>query len=448
MVIKRLRVKYLEKFDNIEEGEIIYYSKTDAAALVKEGIAEYVDKPQEKIEKKIIKKEPTREEILRELGECYELIKQIIKEYCDIEEKYLPIISAWIIGTYIHDEFEAYPYLFINAMRGSGKTRLLKLVALMSKNGEVTNSVSEAVLFRTGKEGTLCIDEFEGIGKKESSNLREILNSAYKRGAKVKRMKKKKTKDGETYVVEEFDVYMPIAMANIWGMEEVLGDRCISVVLEKSTQLHITKLIENYGENELIRALKGKIHNIQCSLCSVVTEKNIYTAWNEYIKDKYLKETTLTTYTTNTNYNYTKYIDLFNKIDDKKIDGRNLELSFPLFILLYTINENFLEEILKSMGELMKEKKQEEFVESRDIIFLDFISQQTNVDFIKVRDLTFMFKKFLEMGDDEELKWLNSKWVGRVLKRLSLFKEKRRTSAGIEVLLHIHKAQEKIKMFK
>jgi len=37
-------------------------------------------------------------------------------------------------------------------------------------------------------------------------------------------------------VIEEFAVYCPIAMANIRGMENVLGDRCISLILEKSSK--------------------------------------------------------------------------------------------------------------------------------------------------------------------------------------------------------------------
>ena len=71
-------------------------------------------------------------------------------------------------------------------------------------------------MFRTS--GALAIDEFEGVSRKGGENLRELLNSAYKRGAKVKRMKQQKTESGTEMVVEEFDVYRPIVLANIWGM--------------------------------------------------------------------------------------------------------------------------------------------------------------------------------------------------------------------------------------
>ena len=60
----------------------------------------------------------------------FKKIKAILKEYMDMEEQQYNLISLWIIGTYIHKQFPAYPYLFFNAMKGSGKTRILKIISL------------------------------------------------------------------------------------------------------------------------------------------------------------------------------------------------------------------------------------------------------------------------------------------------------------------------------
>ena len=134
------------------------------------------------------------------LGKIYEKINDILGYYCDIPKETRQLITLWCIGAVHIKNFNTYPYLFINAMRGSGKTRLLKLMMKIC-GGDVLNSPTEAVLFRT--DNPLAIDEFEGIGRKGSENLRELLNSAYKRDIKVKRMKKKKTMEGEEQVVEE-----------------------------------------------------------------------------------------------------------------------------------------------------------------------------------------------------------------------------------------------------
>ena len=190
----------------------------------------------------------------------------------------------------MHKSFTSYPFIFLNAMKGSGKTRLLKLIKSMCWNGDFTASLTEAVLFRTASKHTMIIDEFEDIGSKEKSSLRELLNAGYKKGNKVKRMKQVKKESGTVYEVEEFDLYTPIAMANIWGMENILSDRCITLILERSAHPIKTRLIEDFEFNEAILNIKRTLDQISCSLCSVVPAGE---GWNTYIYT-----TTLTTYTT------------------------------------------------------------------------------------------------------------------------------------------------------
>jgi hypothetical protein len=142
----------------------------------------------------------------------------------------------------------------------------------------------------------------EQVGSKEKQTLRELLNSAYKKGMKVKRMKKTKSKEGEEYVTETYEPYFPIAMANIWGMDEVLGDRSLTFVLEKSDNPEVTKKIEDFDTNPRILEIKRVLNELQCSLCSVVTSKNNIEDWNNYIDNQYNKY--IHTYTTITTYNY------------------------------------------------------------------------------------------------------------------------------------------------
>lgn len=421
----------------------------------------------------------TDDEIIKEIGDesktkntlkiIYEDIVNILKEYLDMDEDYYSLIAIWIIGTYFHKDFESYPYLYINAMKGSGKTRLLKLIATISYNGELLASMSDAVLFRTASDRTFCIDEFESVGKKDKSILRELLNAAYKKGTKVKRMRKM----GERQVVEEFEVYCPIAMANIWGMEEVLSDRCITLILEKSDKISITKLVENYAKNPLIQqiftTLKDKRCSYfettqtpstqkqggtaselsKCSLCSVVSPEKVYMEWNDYIKAKYI--TTLTTLNTYNTYNTQTTLNntFFDKIDKADIRGRDLELFFPLFIISFNLGENILNNILNISKKIMKEKQIEEITESKDVSLIDFISKLESKDeYFCIKDLFNMFITFLQEDERSKPDWLNTKWLGRALKRLRLINEKRRLGRGIEIIPDIKRAKQKIKMFK
>lgn len=369
--------------------------------------------------------------------ECYYTIIDILKKYCDLREDYYPIVSLWIIGTYIHPQFSTFPYLFFNAMKGSGKTRLLNLIATIAHQGQLLGSLKESVLFRTARETTFCIDEFEHISSKDNSALRELLNSGYKRGMKIRRMTKRKEEGKEDYVVEEFELYTPIAMANIYGMEEVLSDRCIVLTLEKSHNEIITRIVEDFVTNEHILSLKRTLG----SVCTVALGiKNIPTLWNAFIINA--TTTTNTIHTTNTT-NTT----LFNKIKETSLNSRHLELFFPLFLLGNLCGQDILDKIIKIAEIIVKERKLEDVSESRDVSLIEFVSRQDNKDFMQLKHLLINFRQFYS-DDEEESKWINSRWLGRALKRLVLIKEKRKVHGCREIILHIDKAKKKIKLFK
>lgn len=386
--------------------------------------------------------------------ECYRNIIDTLKKYCDLKEEYYNIIALWIIGTYFHNEFPTYPYLFINAMKGSGKSRLQRLIVFCSKGGSMLNSLTEAVLFRT--TGTLGIDEFEGMSRKGNEALKELLNSAYKKGIKVKRMRKQKTLQGEQQVVEEFDVFRPITLANIGGIESVLADRCITIILDKSDNRQIIDLIELFeSETTLLKTLTTLNSEGKCSLCSMYTLRNVYEGWNlRVINNNFFdKKTntnslrtdttqttqhTLTTLTTQT----TPIEEMYKKIREANISGRDLEIVFPLLIIAEMIG--VLDVTIKTCQEIVQERRQEDAIETTDISLIDFVSMELEYKFVLIQELTRRFKEFLQSNDE----WITDRWMGRALKRLNLIKEKKRINRGVTVILNIEKAQEKIRMFK
>lgn len=388
--------------------------------------------------------------LLMKLSDSYHEIINILNNYLDISEDHKTIATLWILGTWFHKEFNSYPYLFINAMKGSGKTRFLKLIESLCYNGKLTNNMSEAVLFRTAENHTILIDEFEGVGGKNANVLRELLNSAYKKGAKVERMKKVKTKEGEQQKVEEFNLYTPVAMANIWGMNEVLGDRCLALILDKSSCPRVTSLIENFDDDEVIQYFRSQLSVYLVKLCSYFAKNSIQQKWNYYVNTKHTTTyTTYNTYNTHTTFNLTsEEIEFFEKISDLNINGRYLELFFPLFIIARSIDPGVVKDILHIASNYIKEKKTDETLESRDVSLLHFIAKKEPLPFYSVLELTKEFKMFFQGEESEEDRWLNSKWLGRALKRLNLVLEKRRMSHGIEVRLKINEANKRVKMFK
>jgi hypothetical protein len=379
---------------------------------------------------KLVEDTEKEEKLKEKWRDIHYLIIKVLKKFCDLDDKYYNLIALWIIGTYFHNKFETYPYLFLNAMRGGGKTRLLRLITLLSKDGQMLNSLTEAVLFRT--KGMLAIDEFESITRTGGDNLRELLNSAYKNGTKVKRMRKKKSIDGEEQVVESFEVYRPIAMANIYGMENVLGDRCLTLIIEKSSKSDVTRLIESYGsENNITQILS---FTRESDVSDVTLPLGIYTEWNNYILYKH--------HTSSTN-NITNH-HLMDKIYNTNIDGRHLELSLPLFAIASYLGEEILDETLETIKLIIQVKKEDDIVDNKDISLIEFISQYTSKEFVSIKSLSHQFREFTGTSDE----WINEKWMGRALKRLNLIQEKRHSNSGSYVRLNLDKAQEKVRMFQ
>ncbi len=394
-----------------------------------------------------------------EFGKAYEDTLNCIDYYMDISEESKQILALWVLGTYLHSSFNTFPFLFINAMRGSGKTRLLKILSHLSSNGrgQVLSGLTESVFFRTKKGDTMILDEFESIGGKQKSELREYLNASYKKGGIVKRLKKVRKENSEGYEEEIFEPFKPIAMANIWGMDEVLGDRCITIILNKSINPGKTKIIEDFENNPDFNQIRSSLSKNQCSLCSVVTLLEHIQRWNLYIKHKY----NINNYIYNTTYNYNtteeakemkKAIlgeEIFVKIDNSDLNGRNLELFFPLLICADMVSREVFDSTLKIAKEFSDNRTQDELAESKDVSLIHFISQKSsNLEYTPVSELARQFKEFLGDADDIEDRWLNSKWLGRALKRLSLVAKKRRNARGNEVMLKVPEAKERMKMFQ
>lgn len=380
-----------------------------------------------------------KNDINTQLREIFFEILEVLDYYMDDTSENMVIYAIWIIGTYFHNQFQSYPYLFLNAMRGSGKSRLLKLISVLGA-GKYTSSITEPIIFRT--KGLICIDELESIGSKDKTSLRELLNASYKKGMTIMRVIKKKGIGGDNMLIEEFECYRPVAMANIWGMEEVLGDRCISRILEKSNNEVKTKRNENFETNPQIQHIRNKL--FQCSWCSVDVKKNVE-LWNKFIDTIHL-------YTNYSNYyNYSNYIfnqqelDFYNKINNTGIFGRNLELFLPLFVISNIIGIDILDNTLNIAKKFNNEKKDNEIMESIDVLVYNYISMQpTSLNFISIRELFQGFKQYSQI----EQEWVNDKWFGKALKRLNLTLEKRRMGAGIEVILNVIKAKEKLKIFQ
>lgn len=407
-----------------------------------------------------------QEILFGELGlrRYFNKIKLILDEYLDMDEDSKKLISVWIVGTYLHKHFPSYPYLFFNAMKGSGKSRALKIISNLAWNGYMVGSLSEAVLFRTASQKTMCIDEFENINSKGGENLKLLLNSAYKKGILVPRMKSKK--DGG-YEIEEFVVYTPIALANIWGMENILGDRCIKLILEKSNNKKITRLIENFENDIEFQTIRGGLRRL---IEKITDDLNIFgqvfSEWNVFVKEGVKGgnggKVVNSVYSVKDNskerenpthlHTLHTFHSTFLSISKTNIDGRHLELFFPLFIISDILGGDIFEDMLRFAKEIVKTKKEEDRQDDQDVQLIEFVSQYHSpkdlddfMRYVSISKLTADFSDYIGVKPE----WLNATWMGMNLRKNKLVIGKpKRIGTTRGVVLDILKAKQKLLMFK
>ncbi len=404
-----------------------------------------------------------------------DIVERVISKYLDMNEKEILKVALWVISYKLcFNHIPSFPFLYIYGTKGSGKSRLMKLLAFLT-DGFYTVDPTEAILFRTNKP--LFIDEAEQINEKNKRTLREILNVAYKQGGKILRTEKvEKIINGKkhaTFEVVEYPVHRLVAIANIVGMEDVLGDRCMEVVMEKSKSVK-TKLIENFENDDDCKKAKEMLNELGnlCNLCSLGSfggykESVIYyilETWNNIIINNcsinstnsinYINYTNTTNNTNNTNNtNDIKkeliinieiiYNDFFKKLMDLDISGRFFELSFPLLLSAYLSGEDIFDYFVHILYDELNKKHKEQLETNIDASLIDFISSLNENVFYRISDLVKLYKDFIE----EDASWVNSKWLGRAIKRLNLVINKRRVNGKIEVILNINKAKEYIEKF-
>jgi len=134
--------------------------------------------------------------------------------------------------TYIHDAFDAFPYIWFNGVKGSGKTTALEFIRETAYHAEMGMRISNPALFRDVDHHrcTICYDEAENllIGKDNKSVDQDrvsLFNSGYRASGMVRLVEK----DGDNYVTRKFRSYSPKALASIRPIDEALQSRCLLI---------------------------------------------------------------------------------------------------------------------------------------------------------------------------------------------------------------------------
>lgn len=328
----------------------------------------------------------------------YQMFSRINDSYTKYLEMPVDVVnyqSLWVIGTYLFPLFNTFPYIHLWGIKRSGKTKNLIVTSLMSFNSIFSANTTTASLFRLIQGGrcSLFMDECETLNNPErTQDIRSILLSGYKRGSKVQRVEKDST---GKMVVEFFETFSPKIIANIKGLEDVLEDRCIRVIMQ--------------------RTLNKKISDAE------PREDN--PEWRKIRDDLYIFSL----------QNAGKIKDIYDSLDNTtKLTSRDWELWKPILSIASFVNKELFKDMIVFAEKNSQEKDVENITESGECILAGVLKEMIvdRPDFYKVSEITGLMKSKFE----DEQGWLNNKWVGRALGRLG-FVEKRRIGNGVEYKL-------------
>lgn len=187
----------------------------------------------------------------------YDYIRRFI---CFPDEAYLAYTVLWIMGTYVFMLFRYYPYVWLNAEKGSGKTLLMEVLSSIAFNGELITNPTESVIFRDISNNliTMFIDEVEQLRKRDKDtygSVISLLNAGFNKAGVVKRTES--TNKGG-FVIKSYTAYSPKMFAGINEIDDILQDRTVRIPLLRKKD---NETVQRYKEIPEILELQRSIRD-------------------------------------------------------------------------------------------------------------------------------------------------------------------------------------------
>ncbi|HSB95152.1 MAG TPA: DUF3631 domain-containing protein, partial [Spongiibacteraceae bacterium] len=195
-----------------------------------------------------ISSNPAKSEILRDAGlgshdapipdgaELLSKVEIFIRRFCVLPSESDYVATAlWVVHAHMVEHFDTSPRLAVLSPEpGSGKTRALEVLDLLTPNTMFVFSASPAAIFRTiaVEQTTLLFDESDTIfgrqGKDDQNeDLRALLNVGYRKGATIPRCV------GSQHEVQRFNVFCAVALAGLGDLPDTVMTRSIVVRMRR-----------------------------------------------------------------------------------------------------------------------------------------------------------------------------------------------------------------------
>ncbi|GAA1913557.1 hypothetical protein GCM10009775_02790 [Microbacterium aoyamense] len=162
-------------------------------------------------------------------------------------------VTLWAAHAHMIDRFDSTPRLYVNSPEpGSGKTRVLEVLARLVPDAVETMNTSVAFLARRIDSGdrppTILHDEVDtlfGVRSRDATaeELRGIYNSGHRRGAKYNRAATR----GKEVILEEFSTFAAVAMAGLGELPDTIRTRSVVIPMRRR---RADEVVEPYRERQ------------------------------------------------------------------------------------------------------------------------------------------------------------------------------------------------------
>lgn len=312
------------------------------------------------------------------------------------------VFALYTMLSYVYPVFDAVPYIHLTGLAGSGKTHAARILASLAFNGHIEVDPTESSLFRTieATRGLVVLDDQETgvINRKYSENpFMTILKVGYKRGGLVTRMDRR----GNDFVPVRFDVYCPKVITNVFGLEDILADRTIPIMMRE-----IPKGLDRQINTSPLRPEQAQPLVDDLFLFAMQHTPTIARLANE----------------------------------PSQYANRTEEIFSPLFVLAMYIDSHMPEDSQRSLlGELcdiLEEAKGQRAVVRTDtpeatlrLALLNLLDARgRSGDWISARDIEKEFYKLHSSPPD----WYNDRWLGRNIGKVAALRPSDRKRSAAE----------------
>jgi Protein of unknown function (DUF3631) len=206
------------------------------------------------------------------LVEALARIEQFLRRYVVFPRPETVVaVVLWVAHTHAIERAEATPYLAISSPeKQSGKTRLLECLQLLAHGcSGIAITPTAATIYRSLEAtpgATLLLDELDAVFRDRSDKyeeVRAVINAGHRRGATVPRSV---PGPKNTWLVKQFPVFGPKALAGIGKLPDTVADRAIPVRMLKRKR---SEPVEKFR----VRTATGEAASIAAGLVAALAEQ-------------------------------------------------------------------------------------------------------------------------------------------------------------------------------